>query len=210
MTSTAISSQGSTFQVATGAGAAKAITGVAEGNPSILTCVGHGLANGDVESISGATAPAGLNGTFVVSHVTPNTYAIDLDTTGGAALAGAPIATPVAWTQVGNFKTIKGFDGKVPKLDSTNLSSQAKEFKAGLYDPGQFSFDVDIDMTDPGQLAIRANLAAATTGQYKLTLPNGKTATFNAIVESFPMDGGVDKLLSSTVTLNITGPVTYA
>jgi len=210
MTSTAISAQGSTLKVATGSGGALTITSIAEGNPTIVTSAGHGLSNGDVVTVSGASAPASLNGNYVVSHVTTNTFAIDVDTTGAAALAGSPIATPVQWTQIGNFKTLKGFDGKVVKLDATNLSSTAKEYKAGLLDPGQFTFDVDIDLSDAGQTALRNNLANATISQYKLTLPNAHTATFSAFVETFPWDGGVDKLVTASVNLIVTGPVTYA
>lgn len=209
-TSTAISSQGSTLKVATGTGSAISITAVAEGNPTVLTSAAHGLSNGDVVTISGSTAPAGLNGQFVVMFCTANTFAIALDTTGGASFAGTTTATPVQWTQVGNFKTIKGFDGKTTIIDVTNLSSTAKEKRAGLIDPGQFAFDADIDLSDAGQAAIRAFQVSSSVANYKLTLPNARTATFAALVESTPWDGGVDKVLSTTITLEITGAVTYA
>jgi hypothetical protein len=210
MSNTAISTQGSTLQVATGSGSALSISSIAEGNPTILTSAAHGLALGDVVTIAGSTAPAGLNATFPVIAKTTNTFAVPLDTTGGAAFAGTTTATPVAWTAIKNFKTVKGFDGKVAKLDATNLSSTAKEYIAGLLDPGQFTFDVDVDMADPGQTALRNFLYSASVVSFKLTLPNGHTATFSAFVESFPWDGGVDKLLTANVNLMITGPVTYA
>lgn len=209
MTSTAISTQGSTLQVATGAGSAKTITAAALGFPTILTSAAHALGNGDVVIITGSTDPVGLNGTYVVTNVTTNTFAVLVDTTGGVALAGSPIATPQVWTPVNNFKTIKGFDGKTTVLDATNLSSTAKEKRAGLIDFGQFSFDVDVDVSDAGQVAMRNFQVAATLTQYKLTLPNAHTATWTAFVETFPWDGGVDKLLTANVVLEITGPVTF-
>lgn len=210
MPNTAISTQGSTLQVATGSGSALTISSIAEGDPTICTSAAHGLALGDVVTISGSTAPPGLNATFPIIAKTTNTFAVPLDTTGAAALAGSPVATPATWTAIKNFKTVKGFDGKVAKLDATNLSSTAKEYVPGLLDPGQFTFDVDVDMTDPGQTALRNFLYSAAVVSFKLTLPNGHTATFSAFVESFPWDGGVDKLLSANVNLMITGPVTYA
>ncbi|ARK56307.1 phage tail protein [Burkholderia pseudomallei] len=209
-TTSAISTQGSILQVATGSGGPLTITALADGDPTILTSAAHGLMLGDVVTISGSTAPPGLNATFPILAKTTNTFAINLDTTGAAAMAGSPIATPVAWTAIKNFKTVKGFDGKVAKLDATNLASTAKEWVPGLLDPGQFTFDVDVDMADPGQIALRNNLYSAAVVPFKLTLPNGHTATFNAFVETFPWDGGVDKLLSANVNLMITGPVTYA
>jgi hypothetical protein len=211
MTSTAISSQGSTLQISGGTGSAANITGIVLGFPTIIEATAHGFANGDVVNLAAIVGTTVLNGTQqVVQDVTANTFAINVNTLGGTAWTSGGTATPVTWVPIGNFKTIKGFDGKTAKLDATNLSSQAKEYRAGLIDPGNFSFDVDVDMTDAGQLALQSNRAAATLANYKLTLPNSHTATFTGFVESFPWDGGVDKLLSATVNIIITGPVTYS
>src|SRR4051812_2835754 len=173
MTSTAISAQGTILQVSSTTGAAKTITGVALGNPTIITATAHGFSNGDVVTLSAIGGTTALNGvSAVVKNKTANTFAVDVDTTGGAAYTSGGTATPAAWTQVNNIKTIKGFDGKTAKLDATNLSSLAKEYRAGLLDPGQISFDLDVDVTDAGQVALQAYRAAATIANYKLTLPN--------------------------------------
>lgn len=211
MTSTAISAQGSILQVSSSTASAKTITGIALGFPTIVTSAAHGLLAGDVVTFASIGGTTVLNGqTSVIRDVTTNTFAVDINTTGGAAYTSGGTATPAAWTQIGNFKTIKGFDGKTAKLDATNLSSLAKEYRAGLIDPGNFSFDVDVDMADAGQLALQNYRANATLANYKLTLPNSHTATFVGFVESFPWDGGVDKILSATVNIIITGPITYA
>jgi hypothetical protein len=107
MPSTAISAQGSTLQVGNGTGAAKTITGIVIGNPTILTITAHGFANGDVVSLAGltGTGAATLNGqSVVVRNRTTNTIAFDIDTT-GLTITAAGSATPVQWTTVGNFKT---------------------------------------------------------------------------------------------------------
>ncbi|WP_439891602.1 phage tail tube protein [Ralstonia sp. 25C] len=211
MASTAFSAQGSTFQVSSGNGTAKNITAIALGNPTIITATAHGFNNGDVVTLAAIGGTTVLNGlSVVVTNKTTNTFAVNVDTTGGSAYTSGGTATPVAWVAVGNFKTIKGFDGKIAKLDATNLSSTAKEWRAGLLDPGQFSFDVDVDNTDAGQTALQNYRANSTIANFKLTLPNSHTATFSGFVESFPWDGGVDKIVSATVNLIINGPVTYA
>lgn len=210
MTSTAISSQGSVLQVSGGTGSAVNITGIVLGFPTIIESTAHGLASGDVVTLAAIVGTVVLNGqTVVVKDVTANTFSIEVDTLGGVAWTSGGTATPVTWVPIGNFKTIKGFDGKTSKLDATNLASAAKEYRAGLIDPGNFSFDLDVDMTDAGQLALQSYRAASALAQYKLTLPNAHTATFTGFVESFPWDGGVDKLLSATVNIIITGPITY-
>ncbi|MBG1252200.1 phage tail tube protein [Burkholderia pseudomallei] len=211
MTSTAISAQGSMLQVSSSTGTAVNVTGLALGYPTIVTGVAHGFKNGDVTTFAGLGGNTTLNGNqYVVRDVTTNTFAVDANTTGGAAYTSGGTATPAAWTTIGNFKTIKGFDGKTAKLDATNLASTAKEYRAGLQDPGSFTFDVDVDNNDAGQLALQQYKANATIANFKLTLPNGHTATFQGFVEQFPWDGGVDKLVSASVSIIITGPITYA
>lgn len=211
MTSTAISAQGSTLKVSSSTGSAATISGIVLGNPTIIDATAHGFSNGDVVTFAAIVGTTVLNGqTLVVKDVTPNTFAVEANTLGGTAYTSGGTATPAAWTQVNNFKTIKGFDGKTAKLDATNLSSLAKEYRAGLIDPGMFSFDVDVDVSDAGQVALQNYRANATLANFKLTLPNAHTATFTGFVESFPWDGGVDKILSATVSIIITGPVTYA
>ncbi|MDM8356671.1 phage tail tube protein [Pandoraea communis] len=213
MTSTAISAQGSTLAVSGSAGTAKNITAIALGNPTILTSAAHGFANGDILTLAGLTgADAGvLNGqTVVIKNITANTFAVDVDTT-GKTITAAGTATPVTWTPIGNLTSFKGFDGQANEIDKTNLTSTAKEFMLGLQDFGHFTFDVDKDFTDPGQLACDAAKRAGTLKQFKLTLPNSKTATFSGYVKNSPLDGGVDQILKTTgVSIRITGDVVYA
>jgi len=92
MTSTAISAQGTKLFIETGAGVAKNITGIAPGNPTIITIAGHGIPNGNVSALSGivGTIGAALNAkSLVVTNVTPDTFAVQVDTTGLAYGNGA-------------------------------------------------------------------------------------------------------------------------
>ena len=126
MASTAISAQGSIVQIATGSGGAKTITGVAVGNPTILTSSAHGFSNGDVvtfAALTGADA-ALLNGlTFTVRDKTTNTFAVSVDTTGKTITAGSGTATPTTFTQINNIKTFSGFDGQASELERKFLIS---------------------------------------------------------------------------------------
>jgi hypothetical protein len=212
MTSTAVSAQGSTLSVSGSAGTAKNITGLALGFPTIVTSAAHGFSNGDIVTFAALTGNTTLNGiTAVVKNVTLNSYAVDVDTTGGAAYTSGGTATPVAWTPIGNVTSFKGFDGQANEIDKTNLSSTAKEFQLGLQDFGHFTFDVDKDFSDAGQTACDAAKRAGTLKQFKLVVSNGKTATFSAYVKNSPLDGGVDQILKTTgVSLRITGDVVFA
>lgn len=212
MTTTAISAQGSKLEVESGSGAAKNITGVALGFPTIITSAAHGFVNGDVVTLASIGGTTTLNGqTVVVKNVTTNTFAVDVDTTGGAAYTTGGTATPVTWTGIGNLLTFKGFDGQASEMDATNLASTAKEILLGVQDWGTLSIDVHRDFSDAGQLAVDAAKRASTKKTFKLTLPNNKTRTFSAYVKNSPLEGGVDQLVkTASLNLRITGDVTDA
>lgn len=212
MTSTAISAQGTTLQISTGTGAAVEVTGLQLGFPTIVEATAHGLTNGDVVDFAALAGNTTLNGQrAVIKNVTTNTFAVDIDTTGGAAWTAGGTATPIEWTKIRNLLTFKGFDGQAAELDATDLDSTAKEYLIGLQDWGNLQFDLNRDYTDPGQQALDASKRIASAEQYKLTLPNGRTRTFVAYCKSSPLEGGVDKLVQATsVTLRISGDVTDA
>lgn len=213
MPSNAISAQGSTLKIETGAGGANTITAIALGYPTILTCNAHGRQNGDVvalASFAGADA-ATINGqTAVVRNKTTNTFAVEIDTTGKTITGAAAAATPVALTQIKEIKTFSGFDGQASEIDVTNLDSTAKEFRLGLTDEGGFTFEMNQVNSDAGQTALRASKNAGTIKTYVLTLPNAETATFTAYAKGLPTAGGVDGVVTSSVALRISGPVVWA
>lgn len=212
MTSSAISAQGSTFQVNTATAGAKTITAAAVGNPTIFTSAAHGLQNGDVIAIAAlvGTIAAVFNGlTFIVTNKTTNTFAIDVDSSGLAYTSGGT-ATPQTWTTIANVKTFTGPDGAATVIDVSNLLSTAKEKRMGLPDEGNFSFEIDLDTLDVGQLAMMTARSAQTQKQFKLTLPNSSTATFSGYVTKIAPSGGVDAVLKRAVEIAITAAVTWA
>jgi len=92
----------------------------------------------------------------------------------------------------------------------TTLSSTAKEFKFGLQDNGTLKLDVLYDPADAGQAAIIAARTANATRQVVMTLSNGTTATFNAIVKSVPIDAAADDDLKSSIELRVSGAIVWA
>jgi hypothetical protein len=210
MTSSAISAQGSVLKIGTGSGAAKTITAVAIGNPTIFTSAAHGFANGDVVTMSGVTGvdAALFNGlTFSVRDVTTNTFALKVDTT-GKAITATGTATSTTFTPIANIHDFSGFDGAASELDITNLDSTAKEFRLGLTDPGQFTFNIDYDNNNAGHIALRSKQVSGVISSFQLTLPNTNVVNFSAYVKKFSLQGGVDALAKTAVDLRISGAVT--
>lgn len=210
MASTAISAQGSVVAIGTGSGAAKTISGISLGNPTIITATAHGFVNGDVVTLAGLTGAdaATLNGqTVSVRNVTTNTFAVYIDTT-GKTITAAGTATSVTFTNVANVRSFSGFDGAASEIDVTNLDSLAKEFRLGLVDPGQFTFEIDYNSSNAGHVALRSKQVSGLLSNFKLTLPDSTVITFNAYVKKFSLGGGVDAVAKTQVDLRISGPVT--
>lgn len=114
------------------------------------------------------------------------------------------------WTKIKNIISFTGFDGAASEIDVTDLDSTAKEFRLGLQDHGKFSFEMHIDRTDAGQIALEAARKAGKVSQLKLSLPNSETATFNVLVKSTPITGGIDAVLKGSVETRVTGDIEWA
>ncbi|WP_153135173.1 phage tail tube protein [Paraburkholderia agricolaris] len=116
-------------------------------------------------------------------------------------------AAQPTWTQVKNVKSYSGFDGSATEIDITDLDSEAKEKRLGLMDNGSFSMDVNVNMADPGQAALKVAQKASSLESFKLQYPDGTADAFSASVKSFPIAGSTDGVITSTIALTVSGAV---
>lgn len=113
------------------------------------------------------------------------------------------------------FEVVTGildFNGPSPtrnEIDTTDLSSTAKEFKLGLKDYGEMSFNGKFRPADSVHQQIIADLDAEDPGNWKVTFSDGTTAEFAAYVKGAPTSGGQDDIVKYSLTLRITGEVTW-
>lgn len=213
MPSTAIAANGTIVQIATGTGGAKTITGIALGNPTIITSAAHGLLAGDVVALAAIVGTTQLNGvTAVVAYKTTNTLALPIDSTAYTPYTSGGTATPQTFTTLGNAKTFNGLDGSPAEIDVTNFASTFKEFIMGLTDGGALSIDLDLDNNDAGQVAARAKYGSKQLVAFKVILPSGTTptATFNAYVKKFSVQGQVDATVKGSIDLRLSSAVTWS
>jgi hypothetical protein len=215
MSNTAISAQGTTVSIGTTTGSALSITAASQTNPCRVTLSAvTALNKGDVLTIAGVVGTTQINGnSYVVQYIEPTTKIVTLaglDATGFTAYVSGGTATPVQWTKISNVKSFSGFDGAASEIDRTNFDSTAKEFILGLFDPGQFTIEVDQDNSDSGQIALMTAQVTSLLKNFKLQLPNGNTATFTAYVKKFNSLGAVDQAIRRSLDLRISGPVSWA
>ena len=211
----AIESQGTKIEMASGTGGAETITAMTLSNPTILTAVAHSLVNGDIVTLSNFADvdAADINGQVcVVSNVTTDTFAVNFDSTGKTITdnTGAALATPVAWTEIGEVTDFSGPDGTASEIDTTHLQSTAKEFLMGLPDEGNFTLSINWEPSDTGQAAAIAARKARAEKNFKVTYSDDSTATFKGYILGLSSSGAVDGKIDGSITIRITDEVTWA
>lgn len=208
----AMKSQGTKLQIETGTGSAKTIEGVVVGYPTILESTAHGLSAGNVVTLSlfAGDDAALLNGkTVTVKYITTDTFAVGIDTTGKDINddTESALATPVAYTDVGEFLSWSGPTASKGEIETTHLQSTAKEFLAALPDNGTIDASTNFLTTDNGQDACFTSFLATEgdTVNWKLIYSNGAVLSFPGYVSAFPSSGGVDGKVEGSITVRITG-----
>lgn len=125
--------------------------------------------------------------------------------------------TPGTYTTIGEIRSFSGPGGQSAVIDATTLQSLGKEKVLGLQDEGQLQLEMNFVPGDAAQQKLLEDRSLSRKKSFKITFSDvvtagaaaGTTATFDAYVMGFSVAGGVDALTSATVTLEITGEVTW-
>lgn len=205
----AIESQTTTLEIATGTGGAATITGVTLGAITEITATAHGFSVGDVVALASIGGTTDLNGTshMIIAKET-NSFFINVDSSGYSAYTSGGTATPNTYTNVGEIVDWDGPGGSASVIDTTHLSSTAKEKLMGLMDEGQFSFNLNNVFSDTGQQACRTARTARTLKGWRLTYSDSTVQTWNGYCLAFSTSGGVDDKVNGSITVEISGAVT--
>lgn len=132
----------------------------------------------------------------------------------GTIIARADVATPTVFTTIAEIKSIAGPGGASTTLDTTTLSSTAKEFVPGLKDNGEVSLSLNFVPGDTGQQQMIDDQENLEMAIYKITYSDkrptgGTTATFNGYVTNFSPTIGVDALSTADVSIRVSGGVEW-
>jgi hypothetical protein len=126
-----------------------------------------------------------------------------------AGIASKGTVLKRATVAVGNITTLSGPNMTAATIDVTDHDSDAMEYKAGMKDAGEVSFDINF-MSTTGQKAVRDDLGVNPGAAYAIEFPGGTTAAFTGVVTAFSMNaGGVNDKLSASVTIKASGDVTW-
>ena len=210
----AIEAQGTKLEISGTTGDAVTPMTVTVGYPTILTKASHGLSNGDVGTLSafsGDDAALMNSKVVIVRYATENTFAVAIDTTGADLTSENGTITPLEWVEIGEVVSHDGPGGSAAVYETTHLRSTAKEKKVGLPDEGQLTLAVNWCLaTDSGQQAASVARKDRTEKNFKLTFSDDSTAEFTGYVLGLSASGAVDDKVSGSITIEITGAVTWS
>lgn len=132
--------------------------------------------------------------------------------TQGVVIARGDGGGPEVFNAIGEVVSFQGPGGSASVIDVTHLGSAAKEKRMGLMDEGQFTFEMNLDTADTQHDGLRADRAARTLRNFQVTLTDSPATviSFSAYVLSFSIQGAVDDKIAASVTLEISGAVTWA
>lgn len=116
------------------------------------------------------------------------------------------------FTTIAEITDFDGPGGSASEIDATSLDSTAREFLVGLKDEGQFTFNCNLVPSDTQQQGLRSDRDNRTLRNFKIILTDAAntTLTFAAYVMGFSISGSVDAKVDASITLRISGPVTWA
>lgn len=120
--------------------------------------------------------------------------------------------SPETFTTIGEITDITGPGGAASEIDVTHLLSTAKEFVLGLADEGEVQLKLNMVPSDAQQTGLRNDRIAGTLRNFKLILTDVglETATFAAYVKTYSVAAGVDKKIELSITLRVSGLVTWS
>ena len=133
--------------------------------------------------------------------------------------SGATAGTTPSYTTLGEVKNISGPSTEVSTIDVTTHSSAAsgnyREFIPSLIDPGTIEVDMNWVPSDSSHAALWTDLNNRTKRDYQILTPpatSGASAniTFQAYVTGMPKEFPTDDVMSSKLTLRITGALLIA
>lgn len=130
----------------------------------------------------------------------------------GMVLQISDEASPEVFTTIQEVMSIDGPGGSAQVIDVTDLSSTAKEKRAGLQDEGQVTFEMTYLPANTQHALLRSVRAAGTVRSFRIIFTDSpqSTWTFEALVLGFAISNAVDDVTKATVTLEVTGAITEA
>lgn len=132
----------------------------------------------------------------------------------GVVLYHAEVTPSSTATVVGEVVGWSGPSFSAPVIDISHLGSTVKEKITGVYDPGEITLDINFMTSGQvGQRGLRTSLASRVKSGIVIQLSTATTAQKirgKGYVTGFSVQGAVDQAIKGSVTIALSGQVTWA
>lgn len=130
----------------------------------------------------------------------------------GSELAIGDGASPEVFAAVGEINSMSGPSRSRATRNVTDFDSTAHEFKPGLLDNGEVTFELFHLPADTQHADLITMLGETTPTNFRITFTDSPatTWTFPAYVTGFSNDFASDDDIKASVTLKVTGAITEA
>ena len=130
--------------------------------------------------------------------------------TQGSSLQLADGASPLVYTDITGVMSFTGPTGSRAVIDATTLASTGKEKDVGIPDFGQVTFEGKFTAGDPALIDTWDNFVAGTLHDWRLLFSDSPRTQFDfqGFVLAFSYTAGVDDIIRTSITIEISGTVT--
>lgn len=123
-------------------------------------------------------------------------------------------ATSETFTTIAEVRSISGPGMNLELVDATHMESPDffREYLPSFKDGTEVSFEVNFLPADTNQQGLTTDFANRTKRNFQLVFPNTDTTTweFSGYVTNFSPNAVIDDVLTASVTVKVTGPVTIS
>lgn len=121
---------------------------------------------------------------------------------------------PETFTTIAEVNNISGPSGSRDTVDVTHMESPNgfREFIAGLADPGEISFTVNLIPSNTTHQNLLTDFNLGTVRNWQMVLPfaGNPTLAFEGIVTGYPWNVPLDDKVSADITIKVTGQVSLS
>jgi len=192
-------------------GAAQTISGITQAAPGVVSAASHSFTNGDYVILAIQGMQQLNNRVFRVANVATGTFELEdtsggtgIDTTNFDAFASGTAQAITFGTSITTAATMDSSGGDFDFIDTTTIHDNVKTQIPGAANPITKSFDNLWDITDAGQIAMKAASDTQSQRAFKFTYgAGGPIEVFSGYVgyTGSPTGAAQDKIVAkATIT----------
>ena len=134
--------------------------------------------------------------------------------TTGVVLKVDKLGTGITYTKIAQITSIDGPGGSTDSLEKTDYDSVVREYRAGLHDPGEASFEFNFDPTDTEHKWLMGRPESGETYGWRIEIPTEPKKTYiefdGFVTAAAPGFGEPGEIVTGSASIKITDAVTWS